>query len=132
MKQSTSWPFRLSLLPPPLPLPLHLEVCTTMTTSNEHSLKKRGLKDMLATRAFRANLKKHPWTRTRDRKFDGFSKKIYERLHEGDKRYMKWEPEVQEVVGLYDQVTRGNPCLKSRKLNNRGHTRGYYGDRGPE
>jgi hypothetical protein len=81
-----------------------------MTASHKHQ--KRGIKDWLTARAFKANMERHPWTRTGDRQFDGFSKKIYERLSEADKRFMRWEPEVQAVVGLYDQVTRGIPSFQ--------------------
>lgn len=80
---------------------------------------------------FKRNIENHPWRRVGDARFDGLSKAIFQKVLEGDERAMNWDDDMQQVVGLWDQVIHGIHTLKSKKLRQRGYRRGPDGQEGP-
>src|SRR5271169_7050170 len=63
------------------------------------------------TDALIRNIKNNPQIITNDPKFDVVAKDIFERMEAGDPKLLKWDDQVKNIVGLYDQATQGRRNL---------------------
>ena len=80
--------------------------------SSDAASNNRGWLEKHGADGFKRNIEQHPWRRIGDARFDGLSKAIFEMVLEEDERAMSWDDDMQQVVGLWDQVVHGIPILK--------------------
>lgn len=59
------------------------------------------------TEALIKNIQNNPQIKTNDPKFDVVVKDIFERMEAGDPKVLKWDDQMKNLVGLYDQATQG-------------------------
>jgi len=58
--------------------------------------------------ALQRNIESHPQILTGDANVDTVVKDIFTRIKASDPKVMKWDDNFKKIVGLYDQLTKGN------------------------
>lgn len=57
------------------------------------------------------NIRNNPQILTDDPKFDVVVSDIFERMRAGDPKVLNWDDRFKNIVGLYDQATKGTQKL---------------------